>query len=582
MASFVLPGPVRRIQPQTAVGLNRSSRFAKSVVAGFNFFPSGWRESEFVGGNAGAATGTPIYSCVDGVWQLTPNSGNYNYGNIGVLNLLGEVSFFGRVKTSNSASDGSIISKVTNNGATFSPFNFGVYVAGASDCRILINRAGGSYRVWTGSTNIKGLSRWIGASCAADISVTPTAYVDGVAEGSFTQPYAGAGTGAAVANALSVIVGNRADGASQFVGSFGPIFLFNRILTASEHLDLYLNPWQLFAPLPRRVYSFPATPIAYLLTVSATTAASASAVRAIAASKSASKAASASMVRSVSATRTTTQGGSAVVVRSIAAIRAASSNCGAVIARAITATKAAGASCAASLVRALAASKSASVTRSGLVVRSVSTVLVATSTCGVAIVRAITAIKAAGSACGATIVRSPAATKAAAQSVTGTFVRRITLTRDIAQSCAATAIRVIAANVIAGQASAAVIVRTIVKTLSDTRPASASIARSIGLVRAATQGCSGTIIRNTGIVVSAPQTSSAAITRSIGVVVSAITSILAALVRVVFVKPIVPGRACITVSRLGTAVSIAYASAAVSVRQGYAVANVSIETMSCA
>jgi hypothetical protein len=44
---------------------------------------------------------------------------------------------------------------------------------------------------------------------------------------------------------------------------------------------------------------------------------------------------------------------------------------------------------------------------------------------------------------------------------------------------------------------------------------------------------------------------------------------------------VIPGRACVEVSAVVPVVTIAYPSAAVSVRQGYASANVSAEVLDC-
>lgn len=94
---------------------------------------------------------------------------------------------------------------------------------------------------------------WVALAVASDQTspgITPRMIVNGVA--ATVTPTAGAGAFNSVS--YTMMFGNRADGTRTFDGVLGPQLYFDSFLTDTELISLSNNPWQIFAPLPRRIW----------------------------------------------------------------------------------------------------------------------------------------------------------------------------------------------------------------------------------------------------------------------------------------------------------------------------------------
>lgn len=79
----------------------------------------------------------------------------------------------------------------------------------------------------------------------------PRCWLKGV-EGTVTVSTAPVGTRTTTATAVNI--GNVVAGTGVFDGYIGPYYLFRRVLSPAEVVELTRNPWQIFKPLVRRIY----------------------------------------------------------------------------------------------------------------------------------------------------------------------------------------------------------------------------------------------------------------------------------------------------------------------------------------
>jgi hypothetical protein len=174
---------------------------------------------------------------------------------------------------SGSTYGGTIASKATSDNNSSFDFRASFASSGGDQKPILTRGNGTAYRsfaVSTATPAIRDSGAFIAASAPSTIQSSSIIYINGLAYS--TTDTGGTGTGAAAdASTAPLRLGNRYDGAISLVGYIGVLYLWNRMLSSTEHAALYVNPWQLFAP-SRRVWMYlgPATGGATEATITST------------------------------------------------------------------------------------------------------------------------------------------------------------------------------------------------------------------------------------------------------------------------------------------------------------------------
>jgi hypothetical protein len=204
-----------------------------------------------VSGKISALTGTATAAVNNkglGIGVATSSSVIYFPDAAGV-NPTGEVTCLVVGQIGSTAADATMVSKTTTNGATNTPFNFGVGSGG----NLIFNRANGSgYRVWQAIGSVVTVNKPFVAlvTSPSTIQTAPQFWLNGSFNLSgCNNLYSGAGTGAAAGNSLSIKVGNRDDLATWFNGGLINLTLvWDRILSIPEVVAIMANPWLVFAP----------------------------------------------------------------------------------------------------------------------------------------------------------------------------------------------------------------------------------------------------------------------------------------------------------------------------------------------
>jgi hypothetical protein len=133
----------------------------------------------------------------------------------------------------------------------------------ATDSKIQVVRAGTNYysswdtganRITAGDKSVPIVVTWDTNHLGA-YTYAPVIYVKGVAYATTALHDAGAED---VANAIStgLILGSRQDGVTKLDGAIYVVAVWGRGLSEYEAREVSRNPWQLLAPIPRRIFSF--------------------------------------------------------------------------------------------------------------------------------------------------------------------------------------------------------------------------------------------------------------------------------------------------------------------------------------
>ena len=149
------------------------------------------------------------------------------------------------------AADGSIISKTTTAGGTATPFDCGFYCASGTAYLKYGSASAIQYRVFSGQSIPINCWSTLVYTHEGAITVAPKFYLNGIFD--VTPPierYSGSGTGMATSNVNPILIGNRTDEGTDFLGSISYVLLYNRALTPQEVAQLYQSPYAMFERRP--------------------------------------------------------------------------------------------------------------------------------------------------------------------------------------------------------------------------------------------------------------------------------------------------------------------------------------------
>lgn len=255
-------------QPQQATKISFGNPLARGVV----FISSQHQPYDLVSGSMPVPVGSGFTQGVGGpgvgtVIASGSSAIDYNAATA-AANVLGEITCLAVCVLNSAGADLSVVAKCTSNGATNTPFDFGLTTGGP----IRLGRANGGYRVWAGvAAATAGKSQVIVATQGADIGVAPQFYIDGVFDtGTPTSLYGGSGSGSAVSNTTPVRMHNRGDLGTPYDGRVFLAAVWNRKLSASEIASISANPWQLFQAPSRRLWAAAGAPASITGTFSST------------------------------------------------------------------------------------------------------------------------------------------------------------------------------------------------------------------------------------------------------------------------------------------------------------------------
>ena len=133
-------------------------------------------------------------------------------------NITGGVTIFALITPSAVSADTSVISKTVSNGATNTPYDFGLNNAKG---RLGLANAGG-YRVWASGSNLfsAGETGVLAIASNQAMESAPAFYKNGVFDSATpTSLYSGGGSGVSTGNTAPVLIGNRGDGVTGFSGN---------------------------------------------------------------------------------------------------------------------------------------------------------------------------------------------------------------------------------------------------------------------------------------------------------------------------------------------------------------------------
>jgi len=237
----------RTSQPQDTVGIDWNNPLTKRLKL---LYSDG---SELVSMSIGTKFSTEKVSTQKGLGlKLTAIPGRVQFSADVAVGLLSEITLlqYGRIELT--TVDATAISKSPSNGASTTPFDFGIAGGGG----IKLGRANSGFKVWRSSATIQENTDFIAfAVQSSDIGSAPKFYINGLFDtASAISLYGGTGTGTATeGGALRIL--NRGDGEPFWNG--GAIYLccaWDRQLTSSEIKSLSDNPWQIFEPEIVRIW----------------------------------------------------------------------------------------------------------------------------------------------------------------------------------------------------------------------------------------------------------------------------------------------------------------------------------------
>jgi hypothetical protein len=214
-----------------------------------------WNEREWITGANPAKTTTSYFSRATvvpnsrgeiGLKTVQADSPAVPYPNSGMHDILGDVSVFWRGSLDSVGTAGAMfLGKVTNNGASATPFAFTSLTTG----KLSFGRAHATdFRNWGTTTATVPTGRAFSAAVTvgggAEINTAPTFYLDTV--GSAETPGAssgGTGTGTPTLSANGLRTGTRPDNAVRTDGHMILAYVWARKLTPTELGLLFADPY---------------------------------------------------------------------------------------------------------------------------------------------------------------------------------------------------------------------------------------------------------------------------------------------------------------------------------------------------
>lgn len=166
--------------------------------------------------------------------------------------LTGELTLFFRGIVDTGSATRHFCGKHLTNGATVNVFDFRTN-ADATPLMTLV-RANTLSRNWAGPAVTLGAYANYAVSQSSAIESTPTFYKNGVP--TTGTNIGGTGTGAPTSDTSTLRVGRRADGVTQLDGAASLVMGFNKVLSAKQHAELSLHPWQIFQPAKRKIWAY--------------------------------------------------------------------------------------------------------------------------------------------------------------------------------------------------------------------------------------------------------------------------------------------------------------------------------------
>lgn len=233
-------------QPQYPRGINFGNSLSKGIVVAWN--ASVYTQEAILGRiNIPYGTGNIALAGGGGGYGISLGTAYPAFNNDSRYDVLGTLSAVALITPNTITNDRSVVAKTTANGATASPYDFGT-----STGKIRLGRANATgYRVWASGTSLLSANKTyvIGVSQGSDIGVAPTFYVNGAKDtASPTDLYSGTGSGAATGNSNVLRIGNRDDATTMFSGLIYGCYIFNRVLSDSEHLEIAQMFWKVWKP----------------------------------------------------------------------------------------------------------------------------------------------------------------------------------------------------------------------------------------------------------------------------------------------------------------------------------------------
>lgn len=201
---------------------------------------------EVVTGTVGVPSGGPSpRMSTDGLGAglAAVSSQFYTFGVGGQFDILGEITLFWRgIQDDTNASGREFFSTCLGGGGTQNPYDFNAGTsAGGNTTKLSFVRANSGFRIWIGQTFSTGQLVSAAFSQSSDISATPTFYYNGV--GVAGSLAGGTGTGAPTSGNKPLRVGRRDDGGVLSNGQVSIIAGWTRQLSATEHIMMYLAPY---------------------------------------------------------------------------------------------------------------------------------------------------------------------------------------------------------------------------------------------------------------------------------------------------------------------------------------------------
>lgn len=242
MAAIILPQP-RTSQPQHPVGLDRGNPLTRGIIAcvapplGVGTVNSG----------VTAAVSNP-----GEVWTFTTGSATQEVS-VPTKGYTGGSPFSVLVICKSTASSGTSQSLASINfNGTNVPFylSLGNTVSlGVTGC--WIGYYSGGWKTTPSGTEIRNDGLWH-VVAGGVVSGSQRCFLDGALIGSAT----GSGTSGNNTNAISF--GNYKNDSTSLGGQIALGIVWDRFLSDAEFIEVSANPWQVFAPLPRRIFAGPA------------------------------------------------------------------------------------------------------------------------------------------------------------------------------------------------------------------------------------------------------------------------------------------------------------------------------------
>lgn len=237
------------IKPPLGSKINVAHPLANGLAGCWMFNEGGGQKAfDGRGTSTGTLSGGPTYKKTTRGNAVTfSGAGSINVGNSSALKITGPITIYACINLPNFTNLSFIINKTGSvNTGVPAPYDF--YIQDTTGLPVLAkgNGAGATpgtnYNQFVGSTGLTA-NTWnhVAVTMSGSNNGTVTHYLNGVVNGSGSLSFSGASTDGG-ANAL---IGSRADG-GIFTGLMGHIYIYNRVLSATEIKQLYVNPYAIY------------------------------------------------------------------------------------------------------------------------------------------------------------------------------------------------------------------------------------------------------------------------------------------------------------------------------------------------